>query len=164
KHMHIFHVAYSRVERKIYGIFYSPETTDDALLSFKNAKVGLAKGANALLLFGGGHLYRHWWNPFGNARGAPLNLIDLLEGSSGPRAFVVMVHAFVEPDPELEQRLHNWNRPSFATLGDTWLGNWKTEPLLSDTVERGFPDGRVAKTRINGYAGLTLADLADGYL
>lgn len=124
----------------------------------------LASGSNALLLFGGAHLYRHWWNPFVNARGAPLNLIDLLEASSGPRVYVVMVHAFLEPDADLDRKLRDWNRPSFASLKDTWLGKWKTEPLLSDTVERGFPDGRVAKTRINGYAGLMLVDLADGYL
>jgi hypothetical protein len=124
----------------------------------------LARGTNALLLFGGGHLYRHWWNPFLNGRDVPLNLIDLLEGSPGSRVFVVMVHAFLEPDAELERRLRNWNRPSLASLKGTWLGDKETEPLLSETAERGFPDGRVAKARINGYAGLTLADLADGYL
>ena len=122
----------------------------------------LAMQSNALLLFGGGHLYRHWWNPFVDSRSAPRNLIDLLE--DGSRVFVVMVHAFLEPDVELERKLLGWKRPSLAILRDNWLGDKKTEPLLSDAVERGFPDGRVVKARINGYVGLVLSDLADAYL
>src|ERR1035441_2323711 len=40
--MHIFHVACIRPKRKRHTIFYGTGATHDALLSFRNAKVGLA--------------------------------------------------------------------------------------------------------------------------
>jgi hypothetical protein len=39
--MHIFHVACIRPKRKRHTIFYGTGATHDALLSFRNAKVGL---------------------------------------------------------------------------------------------------------------------------
>lgn len=63
----------------------------------------LAKQSNALLLFVGGHLYRHWWNSFAASRTSPGNRIDLLV--DGSRIFVVIVHAF----PKL---VSNWNEDS----------------------------------------------------
>src|SRR3989449_8128129 len=43
EYIHIFHVAYFRGERKLRPISYSTGTTDDALSSFRNAKVGLGR-------------------------------------------------------------------------------------------------------------------------
>ena len=117
----------------------------------------------ALVIFGGGHLYRHWWNPFATAPTAP-NLIDLLEQRTRGSTFVIMVHAFVERDAELESRLRRWKPPAMALLKDTWLGLTSTDPLLQTAAERGFPDGTVARAKVNAYLGLRLQDLADAYL
>ena len=46
----------------------------------------------------------------------------------------------------------------------TWLGLRSTEPLMQTAAERGFPDGTVARAKVNGYLGLKLQDLADAYL
>src|ERR1035441_7535482 len=44
--MHIFHVACIRPKRKRHTIFYGTGATHDALLSFRNAKVGLGRSGN----------------------------------------------------------------------------------------------------------------------
>jgi hypothetical protein len=123
----------------------------------------LAPNRKALLIFGGGHLYRHWWNPFATGP-TPLNLIDLLEQKARGSVFVIMVHAFVERDAELESRLKPWKAPAMAQLSGTWLGLRSTDPLMQISAERGFPDGMVARAKVNAYVGLTLQDLADAYL
>jgi hypothetical protein len=123
----------------------------------------ISKHQKALLIFGGAHLYRHWWNPFANGPTAP-NLIDLLEQKTRGSVFVIMVHAFVERDGELESRLRAWKGPAMARLEGTWLGLKSTEPLMQTSAERGFPDGTVARAKVNAYLGLKLQDLADAYL
>jgi hypothetical protein len=123
----------------------------------------LAPRRKALLIFGGGHLYRHWWNPFAENR-APRNLIDLLEQRAPGSIFVIMVHAFVERPAALEQRLAAWRPPTLARLKGTWLGETSTDPVMQVSVERGFPDRTVARAKVNPYLGLELADLADAYL
>ena len=45
-----------------------------------------------------------------------------------------------------------------------WLGELETDQLLSQTVSRGFPDGKTVTVKINFYPGMKLADLADAYL
>lgn len=123
----------------------------------------LAPNRKALLIFGGGHLYRHWWNPFATGP-TPPNLIDLLEQKARGSVFVIMVHAFVERDAELESRFKQWKAPAMAQLSGTWLGLRSTDPLMQISAERGFPDGTVARAKVNAYVGLKLQDLADAYL
>ena len=123
----------------------------------------LSQNRKALLVFGGGHLYRHWWNPFSDNR-QPQNLIDFLELRAPGSVFVIMVHAFVERHAPLEQRLAAWPKPGLVRLPDTWLGETSTEPLMQTSVERGFSDGTVARAKVNPYLGLKLQDLADAYL
>jgi len=123
----------------------------------------LAKHRKALLIFGGDHLYRHWWNPFANGS-TPPNLIDLLDQKARGSVFVIMTHAFVDRNAALETRLKVWKAPAMARLEGTWLGQRSTEPLMQTSAERGFPDGTVARAKVNGYLGLTLQDLADAYL
>ena len=117
----------------------------------------------ALLIFGGAHLYRHWWNPFATGP-TPPNLIDLLDRKAKGSVFVIMVHAFLEPNANLEARLKGWNAPIMTDLSGTWLGLMSTDPLMETSAERGFPDGTVARAKVNAYLGLTLQDLADAYL
>ena len=123
----------------------------------------LAKHQKAMLIFGGAHLYRHWWNPFATGP-TPPNLIDLLGQKAPGSVFVIMVHAFVERDAQLETRLKAWKAPAIVRLTGTWLGLRSTEPLLQTSAERGFPDGTVARATVNAYLGLRLQDLADAYL
>lgn len=123
----------------------------------------VAQNRKALLIFGGGHLYRHWWNPFSDNR-RPQNLIDLLEQRAPGSVFIVMVHAFVERHAALEQQLAAWPKPAAMLLKGTWLGETSTDPVMETSVERGFPDGTVARAKVNPYLGLKLQDLADGYL
>jgi len=117
----------------------------------------------ALLLFGGAHLYRHWWNPFATGPTSP-NLIDLLDQKARGSVFVIMVHAFVERNAGVESRLKAWKAPVIAELSGNWLGLTSTDPLMQTSAERGFPDGTVARARVNAYLGLALQDLADAYL
>lgn len=117
----------------------------------------------ALLIFGGAHLYRHWWNPFASGS-TPPNLIDLLDQKARGSVFVIMMHAFVERDADLESRLKAWKAPAMARLEGTWLGLRSTDPLMQTSAERGFPDGTVARAKVNAYLGLKLQDLADAYL
>ena len=49
-------------------------------------------------------------------------------------------------------------------LSGTWLGLRSTDPLMQISAERGFPDGTVARAKVNAYIGLKLQDLADAYL
>ena len=123
----------------------------------------LSQGRKALLLFGGGHLYRHWWNPFSDDR-RPQNLIDFLEQGGRTSVFVIMVHVFVERHASLEERVAAWPRPSLVQLKGTWLGKASTDPVMQTIVERGFSDGTVARAKVNPYVGLALQDLADAYL
>jgi hypothetical protein len=123
----------------------------------------IAKRQKALLVFGCTHLYRHWWNPFANGS-TPPNLIDLLDQKVRGSVFVIMMHAFVERDVDLESRLKAWKAPAMARLEGTWLGLRSTEPLMQTSAERGFPDGTVARAKVNAYLGLKLQDLADAYL
>jgi len=46
-----------------------------------------------------------------------------------------------------------------ARLEGTWLGLRSTEPLMQTSAERGFPDGTVARAKVNAYLGLKLEDL-----
>ena len=123
----------------------------------------LSQSRKALLLFGGGHLYRHWWNPFSDDR-RPQNLIDFLEQGGRAQVFVVMVHAYVERHASLEKRVAAWPKPSLVQLKGTWLGETSTEPVMQTAVERGFSDGTVARAKVNPYVGLALQDIADAYL
>jgi hypothetical protein len=123
----------------------------------------IGKRQKALLIFGGGHLYRHWWNPFATGS-TPPNLIDLLDQKARGSVFVIMMHTFVERDADLESRLKAWKAPAMARLEGTWLGLRSTDPLMQTSAERGFPDGTVARAKVNAYLGLKLQDLADAYL
>ena len=73
--------------------------------------------------------------------------------------FVIMMHGFVERDVDLESRLKAWKAPAMARLEGTWLGLRSTEPLMQTSAERGFPDGTVARAKVNAYLGLKLEDL-----
>jgi hypothetical protein len=123
----------------------------------------ISQNRKALLIFGGAHLYRHWWNPFATGSTTP-NLIDLLDQKIRGLVYVIMVHAFLERDSDFEGRLKAWKPPAMAELNGTWLGLTSTDPLMQTSAERGFPDGTVARARVNAYMGLALRDLADAYL
>ncbi|HET7696544.1 MAG TPA: hypothetical protein VFK57_12600 [Vicinamibacterales bacterium] len=100
----------------------------------------IAKRQKALLIFGGNHLYRHWWNPFANGS-TPPNLIDLLEQKARGAVLVVMVHAFVERDVDLESRLKAWKAPAMAKLEGTSCGNRPEHPairLRSRTIQASY--------------------------
>jgi hypothetical protein len=78
-----------------------------------------------------------WWNPFANGSTSP-NLIDLLDQKARGSVFVIMMHAFVERDVDLESRLKAWKAPAMARLEGTWLGLRSTERLMQTSAERGF--------------------------
>ncbi len=122
----------------------------------------LSKNRKALVLMGGNHLYRYSWNPYSDQQ--PETVVDLLDRYRPKTVFVVMMHAFESRNAELEARLAGWPRPSLVVLKNTWLGMIETERLMSQTVTRGFPDGRVFTAKINAYPGAKLEDLADAYL
>jgi hypothetical protein len=123
----------------------------------------IGKNRKALLIVGGAHLYRHWWNPFATGPTSP-NLIDLLDQKAKGSVFVIMVHTFLERNANLEGRLKGWNAPIMTDLSGTWLGLTSADPLMETSAERGFPDGTVARAKVNAYLGLTLQNLADAYL
>lgn len=122
----------------------------------------VAKNRKALLLIGGNHIYRHSWNPYASTPSE--TVIDILDQRYPKATLVIFTHAFETRNAQLEARLASWERPSFALLTKTWLGELETENLLSQTVSRGFPDGKTVTAKINFYPGMKLEDLADAYL
>ena len=122
----------------------------------------LSKNRKALVLMGGNHLYRYSWNPYSDQQ--PETVIDLLDRYRPKAVFVIMAHAYESRNAELEARLAKWPRPSLVILKNTWLGMIETERLMSQTITRGFPDGRVFTVKINAYPGTKLEDLADAYI
>lgn len=126
------------------------------------AREVMAKNRKALLLIGGNHIYRHSWNPYASNQSE--TVIDVLDHRYPKSTFVIFTHAFETRNAQLEARLVSWERPSFALLTKNWLGELETESLLSQTVSRGFPDGKTVTVKINFYPGMKLEDLADAYL
>jgi hypothetical protein len=121
-----------------------------------------AKGRKALIIMGGGHLYRHSWNPYSGEDAG--TAIDLLDHQHPKAVFVIMVHAFQTRNADLEARLASWPKPAFALLKNTWLGAIETDLFMPTTRTEGFGDGKVVTVKINKYLGMTLEDLADAYL
>ena len=122
----------------------------------------LTKNRKALLLIGGNHIYRHSWNPYSSAQIE--SVIEILDQRYPKATFVVFVHAYETRNALLESRLSVWQKPSFSLLKQTWLGDLATDDLMSQTVSRGFPDGKTVTIKINSYPGMKLEDLADAYL
>ena len=121
-----------------------------------------AKGRKALIIIGGAHVYRHSWNPY--CGDEPGSVIELLDQQHPKAVFVVMVHAFLTRNADLEARLASWPKPAFALIKDTWLGAIDTDLFMASTRTEGFGDGKVVTVKINKYLGMTLEDLADAYL
>jgi hypothetical protein len=126
------------------------------------AKEVIAKDRKALLLIGGNHIYRHSWNPYASVQSE--NVIDILDQRYPKATFVIFTHAYETRNVQLESRLASWEKPSFVLLTKSWLGELETENLLSQTMSRGFPDGKTVTVKINFYPGMKLGDLADAYL
>jgi uncharacterized iron-regulated protein len=76
-----------------------------------------AKDRKALIIMGGGHLFRHSWNPYSDQQ--PETVMDILDQHHPKATFVVMVHAFEERSADLESRLASWPKPGFALLKNT---------------------------------------------
>ena len=61
--------------------------------------------------------------------------------------FVIMMHAFVERDVDLESRLKAWKAAAMARVKRTWLGLRSTEPLIKLQPNA---DSLMARSRAQG--------------
>jgi len=122
-----------------------------------------SKNRKALIVMGMGHLLRYKWDPYSGSD-KPQTTIDFLCEKHSKEIFVIMVHAFLRRNAELESKLSTVPAPSFIMLKDTWLGELPTDSVMSKRYERGFANGKVAFAVVNPYVGLSLQDIADGYL
>lgn len=124
----------------------------------------LAKGRKALIVMGGGHLYRNSWNPYSECPCESRIVIDALDLHNPGKVFVVMVYAFENKTPNIEARLSALPKPSLALLKGTWLGAIDTDEVLQTTGIRFFGGGKAVKFKVNNYIGMKLEDLADAIL
>jgi len=138
------------------------QSTRDEYFAKVVEKEVFAKSRRALIVMGAGHLYRHSWNPYCNEE--PGSVIELLDQHHPKAVFVIMVHAFLIRNAELEARLAQWPKPAIALLRKTWLGAIDTDLFMASTRTEGFGDGKVVTVKINKYLGMSLEDLADAYL
>jgi hypothetical protein len=124
----------------------------------------LAKGRKALIVMGGGHLYRKSWNPYGDCPCESKVAIDILDVRLPGKVFVIMVYAFENKTPDMEVRLSSLPKPSVALLKGTWLGAIDTDEVMQTTGIRFFGGGKSVRFKVNNYIGMKLEDLADAIL
>src|SRR5450631_1501771 len=121
--MHIFHVACIRPKRKRHTIFYGTGATHDALLSFRNAKVGLGP-----LSWDRREAGVRRWPPASQNRGVPVLL------PTRPR------HVG-RPPASVREPFHDWLSLPLATLPSTGPPPSRTESVRpTSSPDRATPD------------------------
>jgi hypothetical protein len=121
---------------------------DDTITSVIETQV-LAKHQNALLFFGGLHVFRR----HSDLVPSP-TVTERLEQAHPHSTYVFMTNN--PGSAELDRRLASWADPSAAVLRDTWLGAMAADDFAGDTLIRGKP--------VKPWPGLKLQDMADAYL
>jgi hypothetical protein len=121
---------------------------DDTIASVIETQV-FAKRQNALLFFGGLHVFRR------HSELVPsLTVTERLEQTHPHSTYVFMTNNAASV--ELDRRFASWPNPSAAVLRDTWLGAMDADDLAGDTRIGGRP--------VKPWPGLKIQDMADGYL
>jgi hypothetical protein len=121
---------------------------DDAITSVIETQV-FAKHQNALLFFGGNHVFRRH-----SALVSFLTVTERLEQAHPHSTYVFMTNS--PGNAELDRRLASWADPSAAVLRDTWLGETDADDFDGDTLLAGRP--------VKPWPGVKIQDLADAML
>ncbi len=117
----------------------------------------LNKQRKALLISGNAHMRRCCLT-------GPLGVTARVEKSHPGTVFVVLPHqGFQERNDELEARLASWQKPGFALVKNTWLGNLSPDLITPAMRMRTSPDGPLAPAP-SPFKGMLIQDVTDAYL
>ncbi|HEX3465712.1 MAG TPA: hypothetical protein VHS78_16805 [Candidatus Elarobacter sp.] len=128
--------------------FLASSHRDDNITSVIETQV-LAKRENALLFFGGLHVFHR------HSEMAPFPTVtERLERAHPHSTYVFMTNNAASA--ELDRRFASWANPSAAALHGTWLGAMDANDFAADTRIRG--------KLVKPWPGLKIEDMADAYL